>query len=1103
MNPRGEEPRTGPPQDWLRVVEQLLEGAEAATESAERAGLLCRVAEVYERRLGDPDSALLTLEAAFKEDPGSGLVVQDMERLARSSGRWPQVIASTAAVAGALTDARHAADLWVQIAFWCDSGLGRIDDAADAARTALSLVPDHGGAIAVLENLYRRQRDWGGYVEVLDRKWSVSPRDPEKMAEAYADVLKNEPGHRGALEGLVRVHEQASQWEEAAQALRLLAAVAPDGERVPLYHRAGVMRLERLADNRGAEEDLTQALALSQAAGEPHVPSMLALVEIYRARAEWLNVRQMLGRAADAGATPADKARHLFDAAEICRLRLDDDVQAAEIYEAVLAIDPTHAGAAEPLAEIWFRRGAWTALLPVAERLVAEAEAEAATTTAATATAVAGRPAAERARLAHRLARAAEELGDDERALATYRRSFELDRTHLPTVRDLGALAFRRQAWPEAALALGTLVEKHASALRRDEMLEALDRWGLALLSAGDPARAMTPLERALALDHRRRATLEALVDAASGTGDFAAMSRYAQALLTLTEDRDTRVAIHERLAAIHRGRRADPQRAITALLAALDEKADGEPPRARAIMHQLLELLTETKQWRQAVSVLMRLAELDEGSGRARTLVAAGNILHYELGADPEAVEAFNRALDADPDDVKTFERIDKLVTAMSDFKMQERCYRRQIKRLGNDVPLEKRPALLALWRGLGEIYRSRLQDTDAAIAAFEVAASLDPDDAEGRADTGKILAELYEAAGPDAYAKAVDEHRLLVRRAGDAVAMAPHLRQLLRLFVELGQLDHAFCAAQALVALGQADPEERALFEQHRPRAPVRAQARMTEELWQRSLCHPDQDRLLSQILATVSPAVAAARARPHKDWGLRRKQRRDVAADPTPFCQALAYASGVLGVPLPEVYLFPESPGEVDVANTRETLSAVPAFLVGSGALAGRSESELGYIVARNLALLRPDALVRWPAVVPTVAELEAVVHAAIRLVEPEAAVPAALAGAAAPYSEVFARLLPPQLVEQLTILVARLRGAGGAFDIGRWAGAGALTAIRAGLLVCGDLEVALRLGGAHAAAAGIDPQQVTRDLVQWNVSDEYFTLRARLGLGAVAS
>src|SRR6185369_10117928 len=121
-------------------------------------------------RLADPNGALLTLQAALEQEPASGRVVQEMERVARGNAAWSQAIAVTAEVAAALPEPKQAADLWVQIAFWNESGLARLDDAAAAARAALELDPTHGGALSLLEELYRRQRSWDLYVDILGRK---------------------------------------------------------------------------------------------------------------------------------------------------------------------------------------------------------------------------------------------------------------------------------------------------------------------------------------------------------------------------------------------------------------------------------------------------------------------------------------------------------------------------------------------------------------------------------------------------------------------------------------------------------------------------------------------------------------------------------------------------------------------------------------------------------------------------------------------------------------------------------------------------------------------------------------------------------------------
>ncbi|HVT08576.1 MAG TPA: hypothetical protein VHO67_14055 [Polyangia bacterium] len=1073
--------------DWAGQMAALFEEAEAAPPGTERAVVLCQIAEIQERRLAEPGAALSVLQAALSNAPASGRVIEGLERIARNNGMWSEVVQVAGEVAETLDDPKLAADLWVQIAFWNETGRARLDEAIVAAEAALALEPAHGGALALLGNLHRRLRHWDAYVAVLDRRRDLSALEPGRLVESYREVLRFEPRHAGALDGLARALEETGEWREAGEVLRRLVELLPEGStaQVEARHRLAAVLAEGLGDPRAAEEQLL--LGLTSPAGAAHLPSLLLLAAIYRRRSEWLKARQMLARAAEAAADPLQRARLLADAAEISASHLDDEAHAAELWGAVVALDDTRDDLAERLVEFRLRRGDLVGLLPLAERLAARAE---------------GKPAAEQARLYHRLGRAREAAGDEAGAREAFRQaaspdgSDDLDAGRL-ALADLAALCFRREEWADAAEAYGRLAAAPAGeAQPRETRLLVLERLGVSRLRAGDAAGAIAPLEQALALEPRRPEALQAIVAAARAVDDDDVVVRHTPALLAVTGDAATKRDLLELVATIHHQRRNDPHRAIAAYFEALEIWPDERP-----ILHRLLELLSETKQWKQAVQILRKLAELTAPEDRVPYLAAAGAILADEMAAPGEAVEVLEEALDLTPRDPALWQRIQRLASQLGDAKLQDAVYRRQIRRLARDAGPGDAAMLRGLWDTVGDLARARLNDPAAAIAAYESALALDPDDPERR----RFLAGLYRDAGPGRYADAIAQHRAVLARARTVAEIEAEVRVLVRLFVETGALDDAHAAAGALVIAGRADPQERALYEQYRPRQPLRAPGQLTEASWQTYVRHPDQEPVLSLLLSAVAPVVALTRARPAKDLGLKKKMRRDLGKDPSRACRMLARASHMLGVPLPEAYLADEQPFDLEVVNARGTAAAAPVILIGRGMGDARPELETAFVAARTVAWLRPDLLLRGAAFVPTVGELAVVVAAALRAIDPAFPVGTELAAAAAPY-DVLVGQLSPQDRERLSAAVRRYKASAAASQdvaavVARWARGAVFTAIRAGWLVAGDLEVASRLGQAFATTAAIDPADVVRDLMVFSVSAGYPDLRAELGFTTV--
>ena len=1080
-------------QAWDRLVEVLSKKSQVVDDTEFAVRLKLQVGELWEDRLGDNERAVEAYKEVLAVDAQNLPALKALDSLYQKTGRMEEYLENLEHQLEISSPEGDRVEIYQRMATVWEEQFAKPDRAAEVLEKILLIDDRNQKAYRDLERLYQQEHKWESLVDTyrkhivatsdpndritlhtkMGQVYETDPRDLDRAIDAYQDVLNVETDHLEALAGLARLYEETDQWDRAIEMMRRLLRVSTDPkQKVDVNYRLGKIFEEQMKEPEPAQEYLVEALSQDPS----HVPSMLTLLGIYKRRGDWQKAGQLMIRAEANTVNPLEKTRLLFDAAKIFQDKLGDEQQAADLYGRVIQLDPEHVEAAEPLGELYFKRQEWAPLVPLLEMLVRKADRK---------------TNRELTLLYHRLAKAAGELGENEKALKYYKQSYDLDSTYLPTLIDRAALLYKIEHWDDAFRIYQTILVHHRDTQKDDEIVDIFFRLGRIKLELRERTKAVNMFEKALEIQPGHRPTLNALIDLYTDSGDWEAVVKQKRALLGSPQtDLDEKFAFSEQIAAIFKDKLNNPQKAIAAHLEALNFK-----PGDRQVLHNLLDLFSDTKQWKKAMEILTKLAELEQGKLKAKYLTAAGNIANYELHSTDEAVEIYNLALDEDPDDLKAFERIDKIMTAKKDWRNQERNYRKMIKRMGQEPPPDKRPTQIALWHALGEIYRSRLKDFKSAMAAFEVCVTLDPDAVARH----QILAELYQVSGPETYEKAVKEYRYLIKTTQDSGQMAAYMKTLRRLFLEMRQYDRAWCVASVLVFLRKADPEDQQFFDQYRAKGFVRAKARLTEELWQRNIYHPDEDRHISAIFAGVSQAVAAVRAKDHKDWGLKRKDKRDIATDQLLFSKVFNYVNQVLGVPQPELYLRPESPGELDMANTREKAQLIPSFVVGASLLQGRPEKELAYVIGKKLALMRSDHFVRWPTVVPTVAELKVVFLAALRLVAPKFEVKSDLQAPVGQYLELLRRLTSPQMLEQLSAVVQRFIAAKSEADLHKWSNAVDFTATRAGFLVCNDLDVAAKLVQTEPVAVGVvEPKEKIRDLVQWSISEEYFALREHLGL-----
>src|SRR5205814_1239693 len=99
-----------------------------------------------------------------------------------------------------------------------------------------------------------------------------------------------QPGNENALESLGRLYQRTEAWQKALEVLDRRAEQTKDKAlQVALYHEAGKLAVEKLGDAKGGESRYAHALGVDGT----HVPSLIAMVELYRKSGEFLRAAKL------------------------------------------------------------------------------------------------------------------------------------------------------------------------------------------------------------------------------------------------------------------------------------------------------------------------------------------------------------------------------------------------------------------------------------------------------------------------------------------------------------------------------------------------------------------------------------------------------------------------------------------------------------------------------------------------------------------------------------------------------------------------------------------------------------------------------------------
>jgi len=354
-------------------------------------------------------------------------------------------------------------------------------------------------------------------------------------------------------------------------------------------------------------------------------------------------------------------------------------------------------------------------------------------------------------------------------------------------------------------------------------------------------------------------------------------------------------------------------------------------------------------------------------------------------------------------------------------------------------------------------------------------------------------VEVDLSNVAAPAAVEATRETPDELSRRVRSDPRDVRSLRGLLRAYGEAGSdPDRRSLVAQALVYLGVADEEEKALATRSRRDGLIKPASSLSGDGW-RLLFHPDEEVLTGQIFAVIVPAVLLGRVstlrRDKALPALDPAARQDPKVSTIQAVRCFSWAGSILGLGSPPLYAAPDSPALVEMIP-----GLPPSAKLGRRVLSGRSPFELAFLAGAHLAWYREEHFVRL--LVGSIADLEDLFLAALSIANAGLPLSADVKRRVAPLARAIEPVLEPVAVDRLRGHYLRFLEEGGRTNLQRWAAAADRTAARAGLLLANDLlaaQTVLEMEQPDAAASKMD------DLIVFVTSDRFTKLRRMIGLG----
>jgi tetratricopeptide (TPR) repeat protein len=440
-----------------------------SNDTERKVELLHQIATLYEDAGGDLNQAFATMARALSFDPGHSATRENIDRLARMTGRMLDLARVYEELAQAQTDPELGSQLFSAAARVFEHDVPNVERAIELYQRVLGIDPTNLAAAEALQAQFQSVERYADMSVILQRKASMLEdvdqqknalyqaalleeevlERPREAIGVYHKVLEIDPEDIRTIDALIKLYLSLSAWEELLATYTKKADLLLDpGEKKLILYQVGAVFERELRDVARSIDTYQRVLEI-----DPDDLTALSRLDVlYQAAGNWNELLGILTHEAELTQDPIEATSYQYRIAELYEKHLGDVERAVELYREILNILPDHAptlqalegikngeraplAAASVLEPVYEAMGEWLKLISVLEVQVRASD-----------------DAFARVELLHRIARLYEEsLGDHPHAFDTYARAIGVDSQNEESLGALERLATYIDRWPVVA----------------------------------------------------------------------------------------------------------------------------------------------------------------------------------------------------------------------------------------------------------------------------------------------------------------------------------------------------------------------------------------------------------------------------------------------------------------------------------------------------------------------------------------------------------------------------------------------------------------------------------------------------------------------------